>query len=211
MRTHVYIDGFNFYYGAVRNTEFKWLNFRQLAETIFPEDDILKIYYFTARINPHCDDLNRSNRQAAYFRALNTISGLEICYGEFRSRTRYLPLAHPVPELPKYVEVRYSEEKETDDTLATRPLLDGFNEKYEQAVVISNDGDFVSALKCVKECLGLRVTLVNPDLKSKRSSPQELADAATYVKRLRMSHPRKCQFPNAVEDSKGLLTKPDNW
>lgn len=26
MRTNVYIDGFNLYYGAVKDTKFKWLN-----------------------------------------------------------------------------------------------------------------------------------------------------------------------------------------
>ena len=28
MRTYIYIDGFNFYYGAVKGTPFKWLDFR---------------------------------------------------------------------------------------------------------------------------------------------------------------------------------------
>ena len=31
-RVNVYIDGFNFYYGVVRNTPYKWLDFRKLSE-----------------------------------------------------------------------------------------------------------------------------------------------------------------------------------
>ena len=81
--------------------------------------------------------------------------------------------------LPSHVLVRDSEEKGSDVNLATRLLVDGFNAEYEQAVVISNDADFSGAMRYVRDDLGLRVTLVNPD--SKTSSPGELADAATYV------------------------------
>ena len=53
--------------------------------------------------------------------------------------------------------------------LATRLLVDGFNGEYEQAVVVSNDADFVGAMRYVRDGLGLRVTLVNPD--SVKASP----------------------------------------
>ena len=91
--------------------------------------------------------------------------------------------------LPPYVLVRDSEEKGSDVNLATRLLVDGFNGGYEQAVVVSNDADFAGAMRYVRDILGLRVTLVNPD--PWNSSPRELADAATYVKRLWKSHLRR--------------------
>ncbi len=47
---------------------------------------------------------------------------------------------------------------------------------------MSNDADFAGAMRYVRDDLGLRVTLVNPDPRT--SSPRDLADAATYVKRL---------------------------
>jgi hypothetical protein len=31
LRTYVYIDGFNFYYGQVKGTAYKWLNFESLV------------------------------------------------------------------------------------------------------------------------------------------------------------------------------------
>ena len=58
---------------------------------------------------------------------------------------------------------RDSEEKGSDVNLATRLLVDGFNGEYEQAVVVSNDADFAGAMAYVKDSLGLRVILVNPD------------------------------------------------
>ena len=64
-------------------------------------------------------------------------------------------------------------------------------------------------MRCVRDDLGLRITLVNPD--SKNKSPRELADAATYVKRLRKSHLRHSQFPDTLTDEVGAITKPTTW
>ena len=50
MRTHVYVDGFNFYYGCVKGTPFKWLNFHELFRRLLPPNDIRAIKYFTARV-----------------------------------------------------------------------------------------------------------------------------------------------------------------
>ena len=50
LRTIVYVDGFNFYYGEVRGTPWKWLDpdglFRKL---LGPQNRLEKIKYFTAR------------------------------------------------------------------------------------------------------------------------------------------------------------------
>ena len=48
MITNVYIDGFNLYYRALKDTPFRWLDLRKLAETVFPQDDIHRVCYFTA-------------------------------------------------------------------------------------------------------------------------------------------------------------------
>ena len=88
MITHVYIDGYNLYYRAVRNTQFKWLDLRELAETLFPADTIRKICYFTAQISARPDDPNRPQRQLIYLRALRTLPGFEAYYGTFQSNVK---------------------------------------------------------------------------------------------------------------------------
>ena len=93
--------------------------------------------------------------------------------------------------------------------LATRLLVDGFKEEYEQAVVVSNDADFAGAMRYVRDDLGPRVTLVNPD--PRNASPRELAEAATYVKRLWKSHLRRSQLPDTLTDGIGDITKPAGW
>ena len=209
MKTNIYIDGFNLYYRALRDTPFKWLDLRKLAEELFPGDTINRVCYFTARLDARADNPAQPQRQQAYLRALATLPGLEIHYGVFRSGVIRRPLAQEIPGMPAYVLVRNSEEKGSDVNLATRLLVDGFNGEYEQAVVVSNDGDFAGAMRYVRDSLGLRVTLVNPD--PKNASPRELADAATYIKRLWKSHLRRSQFPNTLADEVGVITKPSAW
>ena len=209
MITNLYIDGFNLYYRALKDTPFRWLDLRRLAETLFPQDSINRVSYFTARLDVRPGNPGQAQRQLIYLRALATLPGFDSYFGVFRSGVKRRPLAESVPGLPSYVLVRDSEEKGSDVNLATRLLVDGFNGEYEQAVVVSNDADFAGAMRYVRDDLGLRVTLVNPD--PRNSSPRELADAATYVKRLWKSHLRRSLFPDTLTDGIGTITKPAGW
>ena len=209
MITNVYIDGFNLYYRALKDTPFRWLDLRKLAETVFPQDDIHRVCYFTARLDARPGNPNQPRRQLVYLRALATLPGFDSYFGVFRSGVKRRPLAEPLTGLPSYVLVRDSEEKGSDVNLATRLLVDGFNGEYEQAVVVSNDADFAGAMRYVRDQLGLRVTLVNPD--HRNPSPRHLADAATYVKRLWKSHLRRSLFPHTLIDGIGTITKPAGW
>ncbi|MGH8209828.1 MAG: NYN domain-containing protein [Steroidobacteraceae bacterium] len=58
-RTIVYVDGFNFYYGAVRGTPWKWLDPVALFRRVLgPQNDIIQVKYFTARVSPTAGDPN---------------------------------------------------------------------------------------------------------------------------------------------------------
>ena len=45
-RSIVYIDGFNFYYGAVRGTPHKWLDLEACFRRLCPDDDLVCVHYF---------------------------------------------------------------------------------------------------------------------------------------------------------------------
>ncbi len=209
MITNLYIDGFNLYYRALKDTPFRWLDLWKLAESLFHQDYIHRVCYFTARLDVRPGNPGQAQRQLIYLRALATLPGLDAYYGVFRSGLKRRPLAEQVPGLPSHVLVRDSEEKGSDVNLATRLLVDGFNGEYEQAVVVSNDADFAGAMRYVRDNLGLRITLVNPD--SRNASPRQLADAATYVKRLWKSHLRRSLFPDTLTDEVGVITRPEGW
>jgi hypothetical protein len=40
MKTNVYVDGFNLYYGCLKNTPFRWLNIAELCRLMLPKDTI---------------------------------------------------------------------------------------------------------------------------------------------------------------------------
>jgi len=112
MRTFVYIDGFNFYYNAVKNTPYKWLDFKALSVALLkPYNVIEKIKYFTALVSNNPRDPDKLNRQKIYIKALEKyIPELEVFYGHFLSHPVRAPLANPSP--PKYFEqVIKTEEK----------------------------------------------------------------------------------------------------
>ena len=209
VKTNVYIDGFNLYYRALKDTPFRWLDLRNLCETLFPEDSIQRVCYFTARLDARPTNPGQAQRQLIYLRALARLPDLDIYFGTFRSGVKRRPLAQPLPGLPTHMLVRDSEEKGSDVNLATRLLVDGFNSEYEQAVVVSNDADFAGAMRYIRDGLGLRMTLVNPDPNT--NSPRDLANAATYVKRLWKSHLRRSQLPETLQDDVGVITKPTGW
>ena len=207
--TNLYIDGFNLYYRALKDTSFRWLDLRKLAEILFPSDSIHRVCYFTARLDARPGNPGQAQRQLIYLRALATLPGFDVHYGAFRSGVKRRPLVQSMSGLPTHVLVRDSEEKGSDVNLATRLLVDGFNGDYEQAVVVSNDADFTAAMRYVRDDLGLHITLVNPD--PRNASPRELADAATYIRRLWKSHLRRSLFPDTLTDEIGTIRKPIGW
>ena len=209
MITNFYIDGFNLYYRALLRTNFKWLDLRGLAQTLFPNDSIGRVNYFTARIKARPDNPYQPQRQQIYLRALAATQAVDIHYGTFRDRTKTRPLASPIQGVPRYVTVLDSEEKGTDVNLATRLLVEGFERDYEQAVIISNDSDLASPMKYVRDVLKLEVVVVNPDQST--FTHRDLVNAASYTKRLRPRHLLQSQFPPTLTDEHGTITKPKSW
>ena len=215
MRTIVYIDAFNLYYGACRAPGRRWLDPSALATRLLSNDEIVEIGYFTANVKKDLEDPGAQDRQRLYHRALQTIPNLEIFLGRYISKEIGGELVDPAPGEPRKRIVRTYEEKGTDVNLATRLLVDGFNGRYESAAVISNDGDLKMPTQIVREELNLPVTVVNPVLHSKHRSaalsPDPLPSNASFI-RLSARDVKECQFPDQVISPKGAkLVKPAAW
>jgi hypothetical protein len=50
MRTNMYVDAFNLFYGRLKGSPYKWLDLDALARRLLPEHEIHRIRYFTARV-----------------------------------------------------------------------------------------------------------------------------------------------------------------
>ena len=207
MRTHVYIDGFNFYYGCVRGTAFKWLDLSRFCELMLPPNDVLAIKYFTARVEARGDDPGVANRQETYFRALRTLPRVEIILGRFLTNAVRLPRA----DGRGFVEVLRTEEKGSDVNLATHLLHDAHRGLIDCAVVVSNDSDLAEPVRMVREDLGLIVGVISPVLTKGRHPSRQLTRHATFKKRVRRGVLAEAQLPDPVEGEKGLIHKPRSW
>lgn len=82
-KTLVYVDGFNLYYGALKNTPYRWLDLFRLSQLLLPAHDVVQIKYFTALVTSRPTNPDQAARQQTYLRALQTIPNLQIIYGLF--------------------------------------------------------------------------------------------------------------------------------
>jgi hypothetical protein len=207
VRTNVYVDAFNLYYRAVKGTPYKWLDLLTLCNLALKKNQIHRIRYFTALIQPRPHDIQQAQRQQMYIRALETLPCVSVHYGSFLSNPQTLPLAQPITGLPRRVEVVRTEEKGSDVNLGALMLCDGYEGDYEVAVVISNDSDLAMPIELVRTRLKKPVILLCPSDKPNA----KLCQAATFVKRIRKSVLKASQFSTTLRDENGTITKPDRW
>jgi hypothetical protein len=208
MKTIIYVDGFNLYYGSLKGTPYKWLDILQLCQQLLPNHQIFRIKYFTARVTGRAKDPDQPNRQQIYLRALRTLPDLEIIYGHFLEHEVMMPAASPAPGAPAYVKVIKTEEKGSDVNIAAHLINDGYRGFYQAAVIISNDSDLVEPIRMVRRELNLPVGVLNPYPKTPSS---ELRRAASFVKPIRTGALAASQFDANLTDRYGKFTKPPTW
>ena len=169
--------------------------------------EINRIRYFTALVNATPHDPQKRQRQQIYIRAIETIPHLTVHYGRFQTNRKRLPLATPPSSGSRMVEVIRTEEKGSDVNLASYLLRDGFKGEYEQAVIVSNDADLVTAIDIVRLELGLRVGLLNPQTKPSRV----LSQSVDFQREIRHGPLTASHFPGTLSDHTGTFRKPSQW
>ena len=162
IKTNVYIDGFNFYYGALRTTPYRWVKVRKFCELLLPKNTIAEIKYFTALVSARPNDPDQTVRQQLFLRSLQTLPGVSIHLGHFLSHEVTMPLVVTPGQRRQYVRVLKTEEKGSDVNLATHLLHDAHMGRFDIAVVVSNNSDLLEPIKIVREQLGKKVGILNP-------------------------------------------------
>lgn len=207
-RVYIYVDGFNLYYGCLRNSPHKWLNPLLLCQNLI-QGNIVAVRYYTALVSGRSEDPNIPNRQKIYLRALRTLENLTIHLGHYLTNVKWMPLAQPVSGGPRTVKVIRTEEKGTDVNIASHLLFDGFKNRYDTAVVVSNDSDLVEPIRIAINDLGKKVGVINPH--TTHPCAAELQKVATFRKPIRSGVLQLSQFPPVLSDGKGTFHKPVGW
>lgn len=202
--TTVYVDGFNLYYGCLKDhPNRKWLNLYDFAVRSLPKAvDVQRVHYFTATVKAMGADRGKPLRQQVLLRAMATIPQIEVHLGKFLEHKVRLPAA----DGSGFVEVLKPEEKHTDVNLATQMVLDAAKDRFELAVVVSDDSDLQAPIVVVRAEFGKRVLVLSP-----RGESRVLRACASKFIIVQPRLLRGCQFPDQMQDSGGIFNRPVAW
>lgn len=225
MRTIVYIDGYNFYFGVLRNTTYKWLDIVSLVKHVChvqnPALDVVAVKFFTApvitRVATKGDKALQS--QDSYHRALLNAHPhiIEIINGYYLLEKGNPPRYKKPIDKQDRVEVWRLEEKQTDVNIAVQLYRDAVLKHCEHAVLVSSDSDLVPALAFLKQDLpdypiGLILPRKEPNATEQRPPNASLSSLANWTRSyLRDDELKKYQFPDKVPTKKKPAVKPDYW
>jgi uncharacterized LabA/DUF88 family protein len=87
-------------------------------------------------------------------------------------------------------------------------MLDAFQDRFDRAVIFTNDSDFLMPIKLVRDHFGREVIVLSPD----RTTNRQLANVATAAHVFDRQLLAKCQLPDELQDDEGrTIRKPVRW
>lgn len=207
--TGVYIDGFNFYYGAARPHGIRWVDLRRMAQRILGHRHVVEqIYLYTALLHLRAGDGAPVRNHEVFLRAQRVAAGAEIILGTHVSSVRRLPLECADGAPGALVRVIQTTEKGTDVNLAVDLVHHAFIRRHACAAVISNDSDLARALHVARVDGAMPVGLINPQ-PGNRS--RRLAREASFTKEIRRMDLASSLLPDRIRDSGGEIVRPIDW
>ena len=239
IRVIVYIDALNFYYGALQGRRWKWLDLEKWASAILPDGSRLAaVHYCTSMVRS--EDNSVAERQGVYLEALqargfwappeerllilpNSLSnlaksgGLQIHYGQHVKACVFGRLPGD-KQLRKFIVRR---EKQTDINLASRMVADAAQDRFDCAILVANDSDYVGACSIVRREFDKNMLLFPPLLpdsvaqkprEGERRIVKELVESVGGMENVRtisLKSLTECQFPHMIPGTK--ICRPESW
>jgi len=142
-RVIIYIDGSNFYF-SIKDTFNSKINIEKFCKKLVKENELVQIKYYISPVGESNPEMYAE--QQKFFEKLKKINKLKIIFGRLEK--------HKKDEKSFYVE------KASDVNLALDLVLDSVNDNYDEAYLISNDGDFSGAVKAAVERFNKHVVYV---------------------------------------------------
>lgn len=235
LRTRIYIDGYNFYYGCLRGTPHKWLDLMPLFENHILPSTLLKdgdghirqsvllpspsIKFFTAKI---IESVARStdsvSSQARYHTALRKLHDgrielIEGYYAVNKMKVKVVDADEPnrPPRECKEVQVWKVEEKQSDVNLALQVYHDAITGQIDHAVIVTNDTDIAPALAMIRAHTQVLMGVVVPTTDHTRPPNTDLVKLAHWTRRhINSSELAACQLPRVIPGKRPTI-KPDSW
>lgn len=230
MKTRIYIDGYNLYYGCLKGTPYKWLDIVKLFQehvlpSSSPSTSVLHhcgVKFFTADIVEKAATSRDSRKdQQTYHRALSlfhdaaTLQIIKGYYSVTKARAFQIEGSAPAknPNECNLVDVWKLEEKQTDVNIAVESLHDAYTDsELEQIVYVTNDTDLVPALEKIKSIGRIKIGLVIPTADKVRRPNAELSKLADWTRQsITLEELSASQLPRTITGGRKPVAKPDSW
>jgi len=224
LRTIAYVDGYNLFFGCLKNTRYKWLDLVALLDLILriqnPSAELVQVRYFTAPIKARLASRGKTAEiaQERYHQALRQRGRVEITCGSYSLEAAWAPKMVNPPNKLDRVEIWRLEEKQTDVNLALQLYRDAVRGECEKLVVVSSDSDLVPALRLVEcDAPAIRRGLILPRSESVQGIKQRppnagLSKFAHWTRHeIKNAELAACQLPERIPTKKKPIDKPDYW
>jgi 6-hydroxy-3-succinoylpyridine 3-monooxygenase len=206
----VYIDGFNLYYNALKDTKYKWLNLQKCFELIRTDDIIQEVKYFTSLLSPGW----KREHQKLYIGALSTLSKVQIFYGKFKTKD----IECQVPDC-RYDGLKtfcIPVEKRTDVNIASHFVADtALRVDIDNLILVSGDSDLVPAIQTARIISPEKRIIVYvpiPENPLNELVSSEIRKAADTHRNLPWAAIKNAQLEPVIVDETGRqFTKPECW
>jgi len=159
-RVTIFIDGSNFYHGLKANNCPTRIDFYKLSKLLTGQQrSLIRTYYYNAAYN-QSDDPPEYASQLSFLTKLRKTSYLAVKLGRLEKRITKIDQEILRQELgdkltKKFIKIFREKvtnyiEKGVDIAIASDMLKFAYSDSYDTAMLISGDGDFVSALEGVQ-------------------------------------------------------------
>lgn len=138
-----YIDGFNLYFGLKSRgwRKYYWLDLAAMSSALLkPDQQLTHCHYFTARVTSASKS---ARRQTLWLDALATRPNLTTHLGHYLPKEQKCKTCHAT--WTSY------EEKMTDVNIAAQLLVDGYNDRFDTALIISGDSDLTTPIRLIRQ------------------------------------------------------------
>jgi uncharacterized LabA/DUF88 family protein len=133
-RVIVFIDGNNFYHSLKTHIGRTGINFYEFAKLLCGNNrKLIRIYYYNAPYSKELVDEEKYKKQQKFFAGLYNTPYLDVRLGRLEPRGNTFI------------------EKGVDIFLAVDMLKYAFDDTYDTAILVSDDGDFAEAVEAVKD------------------------------------------------------------
>lgn len=231
IRTAVYIDGYNLYYGRLRGTAYKWLDVVALFDALLGQRDqgeqlvFVKLFTAPALATFATHGAASVAAQSAYHRALKAryADRFDVVYGNHSYPRDGALLPAFLPGVPydrkQRVRVWKLEEKQTDVNLAIAMYRDACKDRYDRLILVSNDSDAAPALAVIRQDFAsIVIGIVSPvhppahGVPIHRRTSGSLAQLAHWtLPYLSDAQLEAAQLPALVPTRKKPIGKPSHW